>query len=727
MTASTPSRAPRLRTSEDKLYQACLDACIAGLEKLPVDTRQVFGLTTNNNTDTADCPADTSITPAETVQIAVPPASTALSFASSILQQRPDAIPHSPSPPLEAMNQSKYAGLHGTPPRAPRGPPPRGPQATPPPHLRRPAPPQAQASPALAYNVPAWGAQDARSNLAIQPAADPGSLKLKKKAVKIVGAAAPAPMASTPATAPATTFPPVPAPVTGKPKESESHAPPASNTSTPSIGPASSNFEIPNQNIAAGDSLEDMYARLTTPSAKSTPQATEYVSPNRPDKSTFSFDNCRSEQDVGKKILEDLMAKVPAQAAKSKPDERTKTEVAKEFVKVPQHEQSTSSEVKKSSESSRPLSQDDFESGYMRRAREYVDALPGSKGTTAHTFRFVSKKLRSSYLQENQPSPDANETLKARYVFAVVNYVKGLKKDTPAPTTASVKQMLKDNDGDFLQLCVTLVSQKHIAIDNLNEIVGLCTAVLDVLPKPEPGVAPPVLEAKAQTTTQNTDTASLLKPISMDQVSILNAWPTPEKRDNPSRYRTCVLKGVSGVKSINQLQALVWGGKLESISMPDTSGFGFGMVRFLTPEGCQKYYEATQNGIEIPGTDKDKKTVVLVERTEGPNSTNDVMRACAEGDASRCVRAVGADDEWTDILLMKLGRGKEKVKREVDTIKRGKTARGHNYVEFRFANIYHALGFKRELIADEEWEHCTIGYAADPCEVAHGVHFKDAE
>ena len=177
--------------------------------------------------------------------------------------------------------------------------------------------------------------------------------------------------------------------------------------------------------------------------------------------------------------------------------------------------------------------------------------------------------------------------------------------------------------------------------------------------------------------------------------------------------------------------------------MPDS--WGFGTVRFLTAEGCQKYYEETQNGIEIPG-ENDKKTIVLVERTEGPNSTNDVMRACASGDATRCVRAVGADDGWDATLLMKLARGQGKMKRELDTIKRGQTSRGvsfsaprthlriilkfpekYNYVEFRFANIYHALSFKRQLMNEEDWEHCTINYAPDPCEVACGVHDKDGE
>jgi hypothetical protein len=47
------------------------------------------------------------------------------------------------------------------------------------------------------------------------------------------------------------------------------------------------------------------------------------------------------------------------------------------------------------------------------------------------------------------------------------------------------------------------------------------------------------------------------------------------------------------------------------------------------------------------------------------------------------------------------------------------------YIEFRFASIYHSLEFKRELTTEEDWEHCTISYAPDPCEVADGIHLED--
>jgi hypothetical protein len=102
-------------------------------------------------------------------------------------------------------------------------------------------------------------------------------------------------------------------------------------------------------------------------------------------------------------------------------------------------------------------------------------------------------------------------------------------------------------------------------------------------------------------------------------------------------------------------------------------GSDFAVVRFLTPEACDKYFKATGNGIEVKG---EKKTVVFVEKQPGPTSINDVMRNCTEGDASRCVRALDAEEDWSDTVLMKLARGKGVNKREVDRIKQGKNARG---------------------------------------------------
>jgi hypothetical protein len=106
--------------------------------------------------------------------------------------------------------------------------------------------------------------------------------------------------------------------------------------------------------------------------------------------------------------------------------------------------------------------------------------------------------------------------------------------------------------------------------------------------------------------------------------------------------------------------------------MPEP-GLSNALVKFLTPAACEKYLKDAANGIEVAGDISN--AVVFVDKGAGPNSINDVIQNCIDGDASRCVRAIGAEEE-NSMVLMKLARGRSQIKREVDTIKRGKTARG---------------------------------------------------
>jgi hypothetical protein len=117
----------------------------------------------------------------------------------------------------------------------------------------------------------------------------------------------------------------------------------------------------------------------------------------------------------------------------------------------------------------------------------------------------------------------------------------------------------------------------------------------------------------------------------------------------------------------------VWGGRLESINMPE-SGSNIAVVKFMTPEACQAYLDATENGIEIQGDTK--KTVIFVDKQPEPNSINDVIQNSIDRNASRCIRASGADQDWSNHMLFTLARGKQQPPRVVDCIKQGKTERG---------------------------------------------------
>ncbi|KAJ4985507.1 hypothetical protein SVAN01_08978 [Stagonosporopsis vannaccii] len=699
------SLANRSQGGDDKFYEQHLDACVEGIKKFPVTKRLIsFGnhfpiLPFAAGVVTSPAPVDPAIS------LPLPPQSP---------PREPRSSPDGQSPTVAA--KMDHSSLHGGPARK---------------NVNLPS-----IHPFTRLSQDVRSSQDARSNLAVQPAANAGTFKLKKNAVKIVSAAGPSPslphlkasLHAVPSTSPTSTSTlPAPAsPSAGvaqhasgmeneQPQLLQPSPKPALTSLVAKLSP--SKVKLPQKSLSG--SLDDMFARLsaTSPSLPSSPAKELYRM--GPDKSSFSFEACAKTTTAPSKVPAIVTPQDQTESLKTlalPASKRVQDEPAR--VHIPPEVQVSTLSTRWHGESVNVC-----EAEYLRKSAEFFHAFPSHPGTASHTIKAAAKNLRAAYIPElTNLRPEEVEKLRARFVFAVINYVNKKVKLNPKPLTADlIKELLLVSDGDFLQLCSVLVKDKYIPLDNLEHIKHLCQHVLDVLPKADVNttiVAPAKRAASAAAATSTTVKAP---EVASEEIQM---WPAQEKRKHGAIYRGCVLKGVSGVKSLNQLQALVWGGRLESMSMPAT-GSEHALVTFLTPEACQAYLNATENGIEIKsGT---KSTVVFVERQLGPASINDVIQNCIDRDASRCIRATGADEDWSDEALFVLARGKQQVPRDVDRIKQGKTARGHHYIEFRFGNIYHALNFKRYLISDEEWEACSIGYAPDPCELARGVHCKDAD
>lgn len=113
--------------------------------------------------------------------------------------------------------------------------------------------------------------------------------------------------------------------------------------------------------------------------------------------------------------------------------------------------------------------------------------------------------------------------------------------------------------------------------------------------------------------------------------------------------------------------------------MPE-DGSANAAVKFLTTASCQAYLDATKNGIEIQGDTK--KTIIFVDMQAEPSSINDVIQNCIDKDVTRCIRAIGADDDWSNSALFKLARGKQSTRRVVDGVRQGKTEQGVSGVVF---------------------------------------------
>lgn len=299
------------------------------------------------------------------------------------------------------------------------------------------------------------------------------------------------------------------------------------------------------------------------------------------------------------------------------------------------------------------MSGKNLEKQYLAKALEYVQALSGAEETPSWLLSTVTRKLRQTFKPNG---PQDVEKLQSAVGEAIATYLNGLsngKESDMKPKDAV--QLLKANGGDFLKFNSDLTEQKFISLENLDDAIGLCKAILKALPdsdKKKPAL--PVF------------------PVYKDPMDDMKAWPNALKRDNLPGCRTIMIKGVGDLKTVHQVQALVWGGAVESIH-PAETGKDFAMIKFMTAAGCRKYFDTTENGIEVPNT----KKVVFVERQPGPNSVNDVLQNCIDGNVTRCVRALGADEDWSAMALRKLAEGSDpKKKRQLDFVKRGKTARG---------------------------------------------------
>jgi hypothetical protein len=156
----------------------------------------------------------------------------------------------------------------------------------------------------------------------------------------------------------------------------------------------------------------------------------------------------------------------------------------------------------------------EIEREYLRKASEYVSALPTSNNTPGHLFKTVSVKMHNTYAPVVKLDLAEADKLKTRYAFAVVNFInQNVKLNTTPLTADKIKDMLQCNDGSFLTLCATLIEEKYMALENLDHVVGLCKTVLDVLPR--------AIESSG-------DDSNVMSP--NDRMDKVQPWPVPEKR-----------------------------------------------------------------------------------------------------------------------------------------------------------------------------------------------------
>ena len=130
-----------------------------------------------------------------------------------------------------------------------------------------------------------------------------------------------------------------------------------------------------------------------------------------------------------------------------------------------------------------------------------------------------------------------------------------------------------------------------------------------------------------------------------------------------------MLTGIPSGATPNLIASFVFGGALERIHVGDSSAF----VTFLHGEDAERYYEATENGLEYEK--EGVEYVIMTQMTSEVNPVSGVLREYIEKEFTRCIRAIGVDIEWTLTALHEVAARKgRKVEKIVDSLNASKAS-----------------------------------------------------
>jgi hypothetical protein len=224
-----------------------------------------------------------------------------------------------------------------------------------------------------------------------------------------------------------------------------------------------------------------------------------------------------------------------------------------------------------------------------------------------------------------------------------------------------------------------------------------------------------------------------------EHMTHFKSWGTPTPRDRAAaRVRTIILRNLPADSDLTLVQSLIYGGAIDTfhLSLSKINAY----VTFVSADACDKFYNTHPNGIVFKNPKTRRNHVVYVEKGDNVDVVSSILQAYLDCQASRLVRATGADEDWGMRALYKLAESKNrKVENIVDTYRDKvglhrsllidlKTDQGASQVRtiiFRFTNIADAVTFRHQLTRDEDWDMCNIQFMDDPTKKATGVHLEE--
>jgi len=133
-------------------------------------------------------------------------------------------------------------------------------------------------------------------------------------------------------------------------------------------------------------------------------------------------------------------------------------------------------------------------------------------------------------------------------------------------------------------------------------------------------------------------------------------------------------------------------------------------VIFIDADDCQKYLDATANGIEydLPSA---RGEVAFVDPGRDVDVVGGRLRDMLQNGVTRCVQAIGVDKNLSSIEIAAFPKSKALG---IEGIRDTVSAKGYRTVCWRFCEIREALTFKTQLDRDEDCEHWNVKFVPDP-------------
>jgi hypothetical protein len=141
-------------------------------------------------------------------------------------------------------------------------------------------------------------------------------------------------------------------------------------------------------------------------------------------------------------------------------------------------------------------------------------------------------------------------------------------------------------------------------------------------------------------------------------------WGAPAPRSRPAaRIRKVILSNLPAESDLTLVQSLVYGGAIETFNL--MTGKTSAYVTFVNADACDAFYNAHPNGIVFRNPKTRRNHVVYVDKGQDVDVVSGVLQAYLDCQATRVVRATGADEDWGMRALYKLAESKNRM---VETI-----------------------------------------------------------